>query len=81
MCVSCGEMKPKKELIRVVRSPSGTVAIDGGGKASGRGAYLCRKAECIANAKKRRILERNLNIDDCEALFPALVELCAEDEQ
>ena len=81
MCISCGEMRPKKELIRVVRSPDGNVAIDGGGKASGRGAYLCKRTECVAQAKKRRILERNLGINDCEALFPFLVELCGGYEQ
>ena len=81
MCVSCGEMKPKKELIRIVRTVDGDVAVDGSGKASGRGAYLCKNTACVAQAKKRHILERNLGINDCETLFPSLMELCGENEQ
>ena len=45
-CTGCGEMKPKSELIRVVRSPDGTVGLDRSGKANGRGAYICRSVEC-----------------------------------
>ena len=78
MCVSCGTMKPKKELIRVVRPPSGIVAIDAGGKASGRGAYLCRNPECVSHAKKRHIIERNLNIGECGDLYSSLMELCGD---
>ena len=46
-CLGCREMKPKRELMRVVRSPEGQVGIDHNGKANGRGAYLCPKAECL----------------------------------
>ncbi len=59
-CSGCGEMKPKKELVRVVRSPQGEVSLDLTGKAPGRGAYLCRSAECFARARKAKRFERSL---------------------
>ena len=57
-CLGCREMKPKKELVRVVRSPEGTVSIDLRGKASGRGAYICRNAECLKRAVRSKAFER-----------------------
>ena len=60
MCASCGEKKMKKEMTRVVRTPDGNIKIDEIGKVSGRGAYICKNADCVTLAKKRRIIERNL---------------------
>ncbi|MBC7106763.1 MAG: YlxR family protein [Firmicutes bacterium] len=60
MCVGCQQMRSKRELIRVVRTPEGTVAVDPTGKRSGRGAYLCPQEECLAKAVKARRLERAL---------------------
>ena len=60
-CVGCREMKPKKELIRVVRSPEGQVSLDFKGKLPGRGAYLCPDPACLARAKKSRALERDFS--------------------
>ena len=57
-CVGCREHKPKKELIRVVRSPEGAVSLDFKGKLPGRGAYVCPLAACLAKARKSRALER-----------------------
>ena len=57
-CVGCGEMKPKKELIRVVRSPEGAVSLDFRGKLPGRGAYVCPDPACLAKARKSKGLER-----------------------
>jgi len=57
-CVGCREMKPKRELIRVVHSPEGEIALDFKGKANGRGAYLCPDKECLKKAIKGRALER-----------------------
>ena len=57
-CLGCREMKPKKELIRVVRSPEGMISLDFKGKAPGRGAYLCRSGECLKKAVKSKALER-----------------------
>ena len=57
-CLGCREMKPKRELIRVVRSPEGEVSLDFKGNAPGRGAYICPNAECLKRAVKARALER-----------------------
>ena len=57
-CVGCREMRPKKELIRVVKSPEGTVSLDFGGKKPGRGAYVCHDVACLQKARKSRALER-----------------------
>lgn len=60
MCVACRQMRPKKELCRVVRTPEGEVRIDESGRANGRGAYLCRDTACLDKAAKSRALERAL---------------------
>jgi uncharacterized protein len=60
-CVSCRTVRPKRDLLRVVRSPAGEVAIDPSGRAAGRGAYVCRVAECIDNAITKGALSRALN--------------------
>lgn len=57
-CLGCREMKPKRELIRAVRSPEGEISLDFKGKASGRGAYICPDKECLKKAIKARALER-----------------------
>lgn len=57
-CTGCREMRPKRELIRVVKSPEGDIALDFKGKMPGRGAYVCPEAACLAKAKKSRALER-----------------------
>ena len=66
MCVACREMKPKKELLRVVRTPEGAVEVDRTGRKNGRGAYLCGTVDCLNKAVKTRALERALQqkIDD-----------------
>ncbi|MEW8977288.1 MAG: YlxR family protein [Symbiobacterium sp.] len=62
MCVGCGQMRPKKELIRIVRTPDGVIDLDTSpsGKRPGRGAYLCPDRECLAKAIKGKRLERAL---------------------
>ena len=57
-CTGCNEMKPKKELVRVVRSPEGEVSLDLTGKKPGRGAYVCRNADCLVKARKAKRFER-----------------------
>ena len=59
-CLGCREKKPKKELVRVVRSPEGAVSIDFKGKAPGRGAYVCHSTECLKKAIRSKALDRNL---------------------
>jgi predicted RNA-binding protein YlxR (DUF448 family) len=58
MCTGCGEMKPKKELVRVVRSAEGAVSLDRTGKKPGRGAYICNNPECLRKAVKAKRLEK-----------------------
>ena len=60
-CLGCGAMKPKKEMIRVVKAPDGSVSIDFTGKKSGRGPYICREAECFRTARKARRFEKSLS--------------------
>ena len=67
-CVGCREMKNKRDLIRVVRSPEGTISLDFKGKLPGRGAYVCPDPACLAKARKSRALERAF-----ETAFPAEV--------
>ena len=69
-CVGCNAQRPKRELVRVVRSPEGEISIDLRGKAPGRGAYLCRDAACLARALKQKQLERQLEVQ----LTPEVVE-------
>lgn len=57
-CLGCREMKPKKDLIRVVRSPEGEISLDFKGKASGRGAYICHDPQCLKKAIRSKALER-----------------------
>ena len=57
-CTGCNEMKPKKELVRVVKSPEGEISLDLTGKKAGRGAYICRSMDCLRAARKARRLER-----------------------
>ena len=71
-CVGCREMKPKKELIRVVRSPEGAVSLDFKGKLPGRGAYGCPDAECLKRAKRSKALERAFSAPLPEDVWQAL---------
>ena len=57
-CNGCGEQKPKKELVRIVKSPDGEVSLDLTGKASGRGAYICNNAECLKKARKSHRIDK-----------------------
>ena len=61
-CTGCGEMKPKKELIRVLKTAEDGIVIDMTGKQNGRGAYLCHSAECLKKAIKTKALERSLGV-------------------
>ena len=61
-CVGCGEMKSKKELIRVIKTPEDEIVLDATGRKNGRGAYVCASMECLKNAIKRKGLERSLKM-------------------
>lgn len=72
MCAGCRAHAPKKELIRVVRTPAGDIVADAKGKTPGRGAYICRKASCLEKARKSRALERMLNTAISPETYEAL---------
>ncbi|MCG1020687.1 RNase P modulator RnpM [Sutcliffiella horikoshii] len=74
-CVASQELKPKKELIRIVRSKEGEVSIDPSGKKSGRGAYLAKNKESILLAKKKNILARHLAVTIDDSLYDELLQL------
>lgn len=80
-CVASGEMKPKKELIRIVRSKEGEVSIDPTGKKSGRGAYLTLDKEIILIAKKKNILANHLSAEIDPSLYEQLVELAEKEKR
>ena len=77
MCVACREMKPKRELIRVVRTPEGEIVADETGRKNGRGAYLCRSEACLNKALKIRALDRALEQPLTEAAVDALRQVIA----
>ena len=72
MCVGCGEMKPKKELVRVVKTAEGEISLDRTGKKNGRGAYLCKSEDCLKQAIKSKGLERSLKVAIPKEVYEAL---------
>ncbi|AWI04000.1 RNase P modulator RnpM [Clostridium drakei] len=74
MCTGCMEMKPKKELIRVVKSKEDEVTVDLTGKKNGRGAYICKSIECLEKAFKSKKLEKNLETKISEEIYNRLKE-------
>lgn len=79
-CNGCGSQKPKKELVRVVRSPEGEVSLDLTGKKPGRGAYICHDIGCLAKAKKAKRLERVLECTIPETVYLEMEETLKNDE-
>ena len=71
-CLGCREQKPKRELIRVVRSPEGDISLDFRGKANGRGAYVCPDPACLKKAIKQKALERALETAIPEEIYAQL---------
>ena len=90
MCTGCGEMKPKKELVRVVRAPERTdengnplppeISLYLTGKKPGRGAYLCRNPECLRLARKARRLERAFSCQIPSEVYDRMEEEIGQDE-
>lgn len=78
-CTGCGQSKPKSELIRVVRSPEGELSIDPGGKAAGRGAYICRDAVCFRSSRKAKRLDRSLDCAVPEEIYGILEKMIEGD--
>ena len=80
MCVGCREMKPKKELQRIVKSPEGVIAVDRVGRMPGRGAYVCKSVECLKKAQKIRALERALETQISPEVFETLLADFSKDD-
>lgn len=71
-CTGCGEMKPKKELIRVLKTAETEIVLDKTGRKNGRGAYLCNSLDCFQKARKSRGLERSLQIKIPDEIYEIL---------
>ncbi len=72
MCIGCGEMKPKKELMRIVKTPEDEVKVDVTGKANGRGAYICKSESCLEKAGKAKRLERTFSTQISPEIYETL---------
>ncbi len=82
-CIACRESKPKRELLRIVRTPDGHVLLDATGKKAGRGAYLCAKLSCWENALKRKRLEQTFEVaisSEDQAALQAFIATLPTDE-
>ena len=80
MCLGCGEMKPKRELIRVVKSKEGDISLDLTGKKSGRGAYICKSVECFEKARKARKFQRSFSCMISEDIYNSMEGELRENE-
>lgn len=80
MCLGCGEMKPKKELIRALKSPEGEISLDLTGRKPGRGAYLCRSEECLRLARKGRKLEKSFSCRIDDEVYDLMEKQLAEEK-
>ncbi len=76
-CLGCNEGKPKRELVRVVRTPQGEISLDSRGKMPGRGAYICPRVECLNKARKAKRLERALDREIPPEIYARLEEQIA----
>lgn len=72
MCCGCGEMKPKKELVRVVKTKEGEISLDLTGKKAGRGAYLCPDAACLKKARKTKRIDRTFECAIPDEVYDAM---------
>ena len=77
-CLGCNEHKPKKELLRVVRSPEGEISLDFTGKKSGRGAYICWDVHCLKKARKSRRIDRSLECSIPEDVYDRMEQELAD---
>lgn len=77
-CVLCNNQYPKKELLRIVRTPEGDVCLDITGKKSGRGAYICKNSSCLLSAKKSKKLERALEVEIPEGVYKEVSDFANE---
>ncbi|MDF1494460.1 RNase P modulator RnpM [Caproiciproducens sp. CPB-2] len=80
MCSGCGEMKPKKELVRVVKSPEQEISLDLTGRRPGRGAYVCRSIDCLKAARKARRFEKAFSCKIPDEVFDRMEEEISRNE-
>ncbi|MBS3942963.1 MAG: YlxR family protein [Dethiobacter sp.] len=81
ICIGCREKRPKKELIRIVRTPQGEVVMDLTGKKAGRGAYICLQSDCFKKALKKKLLEKNLQHSVSESMINEIMAQLEETER
>ncbi len=79
-CVGCGEMKSKKEMMRVLKTPEDEIVLDLTGKKNGRGAYLCISGECLKKARKNKGLERSFKMSIPNEVYDSLEKEYDENE-
>lgn len=72
MCTGCHEMKPKQQLIRIVKTPDGEIKLDTTGRLNGRGAYICKSADCLKKAQKAGALSRAFETDVADEVYAAI---------
>ena len=73
-CIGCQEMKSKKEMIRVIKTPEDEICLDKTGRKNGRGAYICLNQACLEKAKKTKALERSLKTEIPEEIYQTIAE-------
>ena len=73
-CVGCGEMKNKREMMRVLKTPEGPIVLDATGRKNGRGAYLCKSLDCLKKARKNRGLERSFQMSIPDEVYDSCQE-------
>lgn len=79
-CNGCGEQKPKKELVRIVKSPDDKISLDLTGKASGRGAYICNNAECLKKARKSHRIDKAFEMTIPDEVYEQMEAQIGKDE-
>lgn len=77
-CLGCNEHKPKREMLRVIRTPEGEVLLDFTGKRSGRGAYICHRLSCLKKARKSKRIDRALECSIPEEIYDSMEQALAE---
>ena len=71
-CVGCGEMKPKKEMVRVIKDSENNISVDLTGKKNGRGAYICKSIDCFHQAEKNKGIERSLKMEISKEVYETI---------
>ncbi|MBR1528967.1 MAG: YlxR family protein [Oscillospiraceae bacterium] len=81
MCIGCHENKPKKELIRIVKSPEGEISLDFTGKKAGRGAYLCQNPACLELARKQHKIEKSFSCKVSPEVYEVMKNALSETDR